>query len=881
MTNPSLSYGLDVDLYDETNTECGRLKTISLPRLLGPRLKKMPHVLRLLAENHIRQTGAPGPLIEALDCWLAGRTTAFELTFQPGRLLMHDTTCTPALADLAGLRDAVCERGGAASSLSPVLPVDVSVDHSTAVNFYARSDAAEKNLAAEIERNRERYAFLKWAAKAFANFRVYPPGSGIMHTINLEQLSSVLSVGTDGLACPDMMLGTDSHTPMVNGIGVLGWGIGGLEAESIMLGQPVSLAIPRVVGVRLDGKLPPGIMPTDLALNITSRLRQLGVTGAFVEFFGPGVPTLSADARAVVANMAPEYGATTGFFPVDPCTLEYLERTCRPQELINSIEPAFQKMGLWFDPADAPRFDQQISLDLATLGPSLAGPKRPQDRIAASDSQQAVETAISRPLRTTTENEVPDGAVAIAAITSCTNTSDPRMLVAAGLLARKARNRGLRPPQWVKTSLAPGSPSARGLLEQADLLDDLSALGFDIVGFGCTTCIGNSGALADLAADAQDAGKSLVAILSGNRNFPGRVHPALDLGFLASPPMVIAFALRGDITGDVLSDPIGFDQAGTEVHLADIWPSDTEIDGLLSRSVEPSNIPFAFAKASDNRAWEDIPTQSGDCFNWDGASRTLRRPLFASADQPCRIGTFEATPLLVLGDDVTTDHISPAGQISPDSEAGRWLLSNGADPTDLNVYASYRGNWEVMIRGLFDNAAVRNHLGPSIPRGATCLDTDGVLPLHRAARCLTKQKRSSVILAGDRYGMGSSRDWAAKGVAILGVRAVLARSFERIHRANLIGMGVAPIQFTNGFVPREAGISPTDRFLVNLSARDVTPGQEITVNWLRTYGESVAIGACLAIETQQEASLLKAGGLFPFLLGTDGLHVPAPSGTAP
>ncbi len=847
-------------------TASGQLTVTDLRGVLGARVTRLPHVLRLLSENHIRSTGEIAPLLDALDAWLDGRTSGFEFTFQPNRILMHDTTCTPALADIAGLRDALADAGHDPEILAPVLPVEVSVDHSLAVDCYATPEAFEINRSNEIRRNAERYGFMKWASQTMPTVRVNPPGTGIMHTINLEQLASVLEIGEDGRAHPDMLLGTDSHTPMINGIGVMGWGIGGLEAESVMFGQAASLAMPEIVGVRLEGRLPAGTLSTDLALEVTHQLRKIGVAGAFVEFYGPGVAGLSADDRAVLANMAPEYGASTGFFAVDASTVSYLERTARPEALIASVEPVFRAMGLWFNTAETPRFDREISIDLGALSPLIAGPRRPQDRRPPREAVPAIEAAIGRHLRHEDGNGVPDGAVGVAAITSCTNTSDPRLLIAAGLLARKARAKGLRPPSWVKTSLAPGSPSARAVLERAGLLEDLTAVGYDIVGFGCTTCIGNPGPLPDVIETALADGKAIAAILSGNRNFPGRVHPKLDLAYLASPPLVIAYALKGDVYGDVLRDPLGTDPAGSPVFLSDIWPIGSEIDAAMETGFRAADVPQAFQAAWRSKAWEAIDAPKTARFQWNPTSRNLRRPKFASFDEGSRLGTYGAHPLVVLGDDMTTDHISPAGWIDPDSAAGKWLVERGGDPDDLNVYASYRGNWEVMLRGIFTNRLARNYLAPDVPPAHTLIDGGTILPVHVAAERLQGRKASAVILAGERYGMGSSRDWAAKGVALLGARAVIARSFERIHRCNLIGMGVLPVEITDGFTPASAGIRPTDRFEVDLQAEKLSPRVTVPLRLLREDGTVTQIAARAAVETRQEVELLRCGGVLASIL---------------
>lgn len=839
---------------------------IDLPANLGPCVNQLPYVLRLLAENHLRETKDPAPLRRALEAWLDGQSHGFEFVFRPNRILMHDTTCTPALADIAGLRDAISEAGGDPTRLTPQLPVEVSVDHSLAVDRYASPTAFGANSAMEITRNQERYAFMKWASDNLSGVQVNPPGTGIMHTINLEQLATVLVVQDDGFVHPDMLLGTDSHTPMINGIGVMGWGVGGLEAESVMFGQPASLAMPEVVGVYLTGMLPNGVLATDLALEVTHRLRALGVAGSYVEFFGPGVSGLSADTRAVVANMAPEYGATTGFFPVDAETVAYLERTARPRTLTEAIEPVFRAMGLWFDPETAPKFDRQIAIDLNTLGPIIAGPRRPQDRCAPTEARAAVQKAIGRSLNASSmAGGVPDGAIGVAAITSCTNTSDPRLLIAAGLLARKAREKGLRPQPWVKTSLAPGSPSARDYLYRAGLLEDLSAIGFDIVGYGCTTCIGNSGPLPAVVETALTQDKAVCAVLSGNRNFPGRVHPKLDLAFLASPPLVIAYALKGDIHGDILVEPLGKGADGAPVYLSEIWPETGDIDDALRRGFRSADVPAAFAAAKENAAWNAIASPDSALFPWAADSLNLRRPKFASADQTSRLGRYSAAPLMVLGDDMTTDHISPAGWINPESQAGKWLLQRGADAQDLNVYAAFRGNWEVMLRGLFTNRLARNFLSEGLDPSYTLLDNGTILPVFEAADRLGEQGLPAILLAGARYGMGSSRDWAAKGVALLGVRAIIAHSFERIHRTNLIGMGVLPIEITDGFDPPAAGIKPSDRFVIDVDPDTLVPGQKLEVAWLTARGQQT-IACRAAVDTAQEVETLRFGGVLPMIL---------------
>ncbi|MGL4495984.1 MAG: aconitate hydratase AcnA, partial [Beijerinckiaceae bacterium] len=668
---------------------------------------------------------------------------------------------------------------------------------------------------------------------------------------------------------PDMMLGTDSHTPMINGLGILGWGVGGLEAEGAFFGVPTLLRIPEVVGVRLTGRLPEGCMATDLALVVTQRLRALGVTGAFVEFFGPGVATLSVGERAAVANMAPEYGATTGFFPLDESACQYLAGLGRPAEDMECVRLYAQAAQFWFDPQAEPVFTRHIAIDLDEIRPSLAGPRRPQDRLDAG----ATRTAFDPPLRQCgdglpDDGLPPDGAVAIAAITSCTNTSDLRMLVAAGLLARKAQARGLRVPSWVKTSLAPGSPAAGRQLARAGLMPALEALGFSIVGYGCTTCIGNSGALTEsLVTAMQDKALRAVAVLSGNRNFPGRVHPDLEHGFLASPPLVIAFALAGTVDLDILHDPIGHDRAGQAVTLSDLWPSGAEIDAVLAAAADPSAFADAYDEAARNPAWLALDAPQGARFPWDERSTYLRRPPFVRAER-LALPDRPARALLVLGNDMTTDHISPANQIRAASEAGLHIIERGGDPADLNVFASRRGNFEVMVRGAFTNRLVFNRLVLEQPAGMTRhMPTGDILPLVAASARYANDGVPLVIWAGERYGMGSSRDWAAKAVALLGVRAVIVESFERIHRSNLIGMGVLPLVLPEGVTTESLALSSDDQFIIDFSFSALVQRGPMPVTIMRGSGARETVHTVAAVETELEIALLRAGGMIPFVLG--------------
>ncbi|MFS8974573.1 aconitate hydratase AcnA [Cupriavidus necator] len=846
-------------------------RIVDLPAVIGARLWRLPVVLRLLLENVIRNAEGKerDEAVAGILAWLERGTSEVEIAYQPGRVLMHDTTSTPALVDVAAMRDAVAEAGRDPNLLNPVLPVDSSVDHSLAVEYYARADAVPLNLETETRRNAERYGFLRWASKALHGVRIHPPGTGIMHTINLEQLATVVKTETRGdepWAVPDTMIGTDSHTPMINGIGVLGWGVGGLEAQTVMFGMPVMQRIPDVIGVRLTGALQAGVLATDLALTVTKRLRDLGVSGEFVEFFGPGVSTLSAGDRSVVANMAPEYGATTGFFPVDEHTLAYLSSTGRDEAAIALVEAYTRRVGLWLDGEAQPRYTTVLELDLGTIGMHVAGPRRPQDLLGYADTARALQPfgftpAHSRP-------DMPKHPVAIAAITSCTNTTDPALLVAAALVARKARGFGLRVPSWIKTSLAPGSPAAARYLERAGLMEDLAAVGFDIVGYGCTTCIGNPGPLTSPIHDAIVDGSALpVAILSGNRNFPGRVHPDLSLGFIMSPPLVVAFALAGNAEADLSQDAIQTAADGTPVFLKDLWPTREEIAALVARGAEPADYRDAFRVASANPLWHALPSPDTPRYPWNPASTALRRPPFASVDQGSQLGSYEAYPLLVLGDDITTDHISPASAIPKDSFIADFLVSRGEDRDDLNVFASRRGNWEVMMRAAFYNKTLANLLHPEAPVGHTLHIPSGQLqPIFEVAERYRADGDAVVLVAGERYGTGSSRDCAAKGQRLLGIRAVIALSFERIHRSNLIGMGILPVRLPSGAGPDTLNIKPGDKIHVDAPAHAIAPRCRIPVRIVRANGVVDEIEATAAVETQLEVELLRRGGVIPLIL---------------
>ncbi|WP_117193150.1 aconitate hydratase AcnA [Rhizobium terrae] len=853
---------------------------IDLPAAVGADLTRMPYIHRILLENVLRTAGDDGHRAKAaMIDWLKTGRSDVEIPFLPNRVLMHDTTCGPALVDIAGMRSALAEAGGDPARLNPVVPVDVSTDHSVAVDAFGTPSAPKFNMRREYERNAERYSFMKWATNTLTGFRVYPPGTGIMHTLNLERLATIATQHRQGdqlWAVPDTLIGTDSHTPMINGIGVLAWGVGGLEAESVFFGMPVTLRVPDVVGVRLTGALKEGVLATDLALVVTHLLRQIDLQDTFVEFYGPGVSSLAAGDRAVIANMTPEFGANSGYFPIDHQSIDYLMKTGRREDHVRFTECYAKQVGIWFDPDVDPRYTSTFGLDLSGVEPSLAGPRRPQDRIAVGETRAAIGEMKSFPDNAAVEGKPNDGAVAIAAITSCTNTSSPRLLVAAGLLARKARAYGLRPPHWVKTSLAPGSPTAERYLTRAGLLSDLEAAGFGVVGYGCTTCIGNSGPLTEPIVDAMaDRGILPVAVLSGNRNFPGRVHPLLEAGFLASPPMVVAFALAGTVEIDILRDPIGISANGTPVTLAMLWPSASEIEAALLAASDVGDFASAYEATEMNRVWKGLPAPTTTLFPWDENSTYVRRPPFASFGDGTQLGTYEAHPILVLGDDITTDHISPAGAISTKGAAGRHLVERGENPADLNVFSSRRGNWEVMIRGLFTNKTVHNLLASDIAPGFTVHVGSGeVLPLWDAAQRYKAERKSVVLVAGDRYGMGSSRDWAAKGVALLGVRAVLASSFERIHRWNLIGMGILPLRFPPDLKQPMLELRSGDFLTIHANPDMVSPRCDVPVTVKRTSGSSMTFNASAAIETNAEVEILRAGGILPLILKRCLVEVP-------
>jgi aconitate hydratase len=848
---------------------------IDLPHFAGEALARLPWLHRVLLENVLRRAGADRDAMAPVPDWLATGSSEAEVPFYPTRVLMHDTTCGPALVDVAASRSALAEAGGDPTALNPVLPVDVSTDHSIAVDYFGVPDAARRNMERELQRNLERFRFMKWATRALRGVNVHPPGTGIMHTINLERLATVVTSGTQNgavWAYPDTLIGTDSHTPMINGIGVLAWGVGGLEAESVLFGMPVMMRVPEVVGVRFTGRLREGVTPTDLALTVTHRLRQIELAGRFVEYFGPGVSTLSCGDRIVVANMAPEYGSSTGYFPIDERTIEYLQVTGRSVQQAALVRDYARRQQLWFDPAASPTYAELIEIDLDKVTTSVAGPGRPQDLLSPADTGIAIAKLSRKPAKTPAaapdSDSPPDGAVAIAAVTSCTNTSSPRLLVTAGLLARKARNLGLKPKPWVKTSLAPGSPTAHRYLQRAGLLEDLEALGFNIVGYGCTTCIGNSGDLTEPMVHAMnERGIVPVAILSGNRNFPGRVHPQLEAGFLASPPLVIAYALAGDVNLNILTDALGKSQDGRPVHLVDLWPSGSEIDAALAEASSAADYQTAYEKAEASDMWRTLDAQATPLYAWDPASTYIRRPPFAAVSVEPRVGHYTARPILVVGDDVTTDHISPAGAVPAASEAAKYLIERGENPRDLNVFSARRGNWEAMVRGLFTNKTVKNLLDPGLKPGQTIhMPSGDVLPLWDAAERYRAERVPVVLLAGERYGMGSSRDWAAKGVALLGVRAALAAGFERIHRSNLVNMGVLPLRLPKDRHPANLIVAAADLIEVAADPDKLVPRADIQVTLRRADGGIEEFTCKADVETNLEVRVLLGGGIIPVIL---------------
>ncbi len=864
----------------------------SLKALKGHDLTRLPFSLKVLLENLLRfedGVNVTGADIEAVLNWDAHAAPSHEISFTPARVIMQDFTGVPCVVDLAAMREAIVRLGGDPQRVNPLAPAELVIDHSVQVDAYGSDQALATNNRIEFQRNGERYSFLRWGQAAFDNFRVVPPNTGIVHQVNLEHLARVVFENeADGTAYPDTLVGTDSHTTMINALGVLGWGVGGIEAEAAMLGQPVTMLIPQVIGFRLKGALPPGATATDLVLTITEILRKRGVVEKFVEFFGDGLAGLPLADRATIANMAPEFGSTCAIFPIDEETTRYLQLTGRSAEQVALVEAYARHQGMWRERGQPePRYTDVLELDLGTVEPCLAGPKRPQDRITlpgmkaayrASRDNLAAERSQKNPGATGIGRvgaggagyEVRDGAVLIAAITSCTNTSNPSVLVAAGLLARNALQRGLKSRPWVKTSLAPGSRVVTDYLSKAGLVDDLEALGFYTVGYGCTTCIGNSGPLRPEISEAARAGDVIAAsVLSGNRNFEGRVHPEVRMNFLASPPLVVAYALAGTVDIDLTTEPLGTGSDGKPVFLADIWPDRSEVQKTVAASVDAKMFKDGYASVFDgDENWKAVKTPEGDVYTWDDSSTYVKNPPYfdgMTMTPPPITDVRDARVLALLGDSVTTDHISPAGNIARSSPAAKYLVEQGVEPADFNSYGSRRGNHEVMMRGTFANIRLRNLLAPGTEGGVTIHVPSGEqMSIYDAAMRYAGEGTPLVVLAGKEYGTGSSRDWAAKGTMLLGVKAVVAESFERIHRSNLIGMGVLPLQFKGGENAASLGLNGRETYAI----RGLRGGaaKEVRVEARSDDGKTVEFMARVRIDTPKELEYYQHGGILQFVL---------------
>jgi len=883
-------------------TDAGTFAMYRLGRLeeLGAvDLHRLPYSIRVMLEALLRNAGGPFVSredVEALAKWSPEGFPEVDTPYTPTRVVMQDFTGVPAVVDLAAMRSAMDRAGGDAGRINPVIPVDLVIDHSVQVDAFGEAGARERNEELEFERNRERYSVLRWATGAFDGFRVVPPGRGIVHQVNLEKLASVVHVGEGEapLAYPDTLVGTDSHTTMINGLGVMGWGVGGIEAEAVMLGQPYYMPIPEVVGFRMTGALGEGVTATDMVLTVTRMLREHGVVGKFVEFHGPGVASLSLPDRATVANMAPEYGATMGFFPVDERTLDYLRMTGRSGRHVDLVRAYLEAQGLLFSTeAPEPEYSSLVELDLATISPTLAGPKRPQDGIPLAEMgdrfRRQMGTASDGPgggpqrmdsdggdqhngpdqegrVKEGLEDGLVDGSVVIAAITSCTNTSNPSVLIGAGLLARRAVERGLAAKPWVKTSLAPGSRVVSDYLDAAGLTQYLERLGFHLVAYGCTTCIGNSGPLPEeVAEEVRDRDLNVAAVLSGNRNFEGRIHPLVRSNYLASPPLVVAFALAGTVDIDMTIEPLGTDGEGRPVFLRDIWPSSAEVQDLVAAHVRPGMFEAQYADVFRGTVeWDALGTEGGSIYRWDPDSTYIREPPFfvdLSRGPATPADVIGARALALLGDSITTDHISPAGSIPSDGPAGRYLISLDVQPGDFNSFGSRRGNHEVMMRGTFANIRLRNHLAPGTEGGWTVhLPTDETLSIYDAAMRYKEEGVPLVVIGGREYGSGSSRDWAAKGTHLLGVRAVIAESYERIHRSNLVGMGVLPLQFRDGSTAVSLGLTGRETFDI-LGMADLRPGGTLAVVASGEDGSVVQFEVTARLDSAVEVEYWRNGGI--------------------
>jgi aconitate hydratase len=844
---------------------------------------RLPFSLKILLENLLRHA-ASGDVsdadISALANWDPQADPSQEISFTPARVILQDFTGVPAVVDLAAMRDAVVKLGGSAESINPLSPAELVIDHSVQVDNYGSAGALDLNTKIEFQRNRERYSFLRWGQGALDNFRVVPPNTGIVHQVNIEYLARVVFAAEkqgEQVAYPDTVVGTDSHTTMVNGLGVLGWGVGGIEAEAAMLGQPVTMLIPQVVGFKLSGQLAEGATATDLVLTVTEMLRQRGVVGKFVEFYGDGLSNLPLADRATIANMSPEFGSTCAIFPIDGETIRYLETSGREAEQVALIEAYAKAQGLWrVDGQPEPLYTDVLELDMGTVVPSLAGPKRPQDRIALTEAKQAYrndrDNAEEKSVTVTSGGEtfeLRDGAVTIAAITSCTNTSNPAVMMAAGLVARKARERGLRTKPWVKTSLAPGSRVVTNYLTKPGLLDDLGALGFQVVGYGCTTCIGNSGPLRpEIEAAIKEHDLIATSVLSGNRNFEGRIHALVKMNYLASPPLVVAYALAGTMDCDIVNEPLGQDPDGNDVYLRDIWPTQAEVHQLIEENIDRDMFQSTYAEvfAGDSN-WNQIDSPTGQIYAWDDTSTYVKNPPYFEGMQKApgeRGDILGARVLALLGDSVTTDHISPAGSIAPDSPAGRYLQEQGVAVGDFNSYGSRRGNHEVMMRGTFANIRLRNQLAPGTEGGWTRLQPDGEqMSIYDASMRYQAAGTPLVVLAGKEYGTGSSRDWAAKGTLLLGVKAVIAETYERIHRSNLVGMGVLPLQFNDGESAASLGLDGSESFDITGLANGA---KSVQVKATRGDGSATEFRARVRIDTPKEWDYYNNGGILHYVL---------------
>ena len=855
-----------------------------------PGQESLPFSLKVLLENLLRtEDGAniTADQIRALSQWDPTASVETEIQFTPARVIMQDFTGVPCVVDLATMREAITDLGGDPTRVNPLAPAELVIDHSVIADVFGSKDAFEKNTDIEYQRNQERYRFLRWGQGAFDEFKVVPPGTGIVHQVNIEFLARVVmvrEVAGELRAYPDTVVGTDSHTTMVNGLGVLGWGVGGIEAEAALLGQPVSMLIPKVVGFKLRGQLPLGTTATDLVLVITEMLRKHGVVGKFVEFYGPGVSELPMANRATIGNMSPEYGSTCAIFPIDEETIRYLELTGRSQEQRELVTAYAKRLGLWHDPSATPRYSEHIELDLATVVPSISGPKRPQDRISLSESKSAYQKVLPNYLSEKSakdvvsvggEYTVKHGDVVIASITSCTNTSNPSVMIGAGLLAKRAVERGLKRKPWVKTTLAPGSKVVMDYYEKAGLTPYLEQLGFNLVGYGCVTCIGNSGPLPqEISAAVNENDLAVAAVLSGNRNFEGRINPDVKMNYLASPPLVVAYALAGTMDHDFDSDALGHDEDGRPVYLKDIWPSATEIEAVIASSISSEMFTKDYASVFDgDHRWKSLPTPTGKTFDWDPQSTYVRKPPYFDGmpRQPRPVTDIDGARVLArLGDSVTTDHISPAGSIKPDSPAGKYLQENGVARADFNSYGSRRGNHEVMIRGTFANIRLKNLLLDGVEGGFTknFLADGAQTTIYEASMAYQQAGVPLIILAGKEYGSGSSRDWAAKGTALLGVRAVIAESFERIHRSNLIGMGVLPLQFLDDANSASLGLLGDETFsIAGITAlNEGSIPKSVRVTARGSSGEVKEFDAKVRIDTPGEADYYRHGGIMQYVL---------------